>query len=129
MQIHSSRFQLDKGWAAPLPGGLDSPQTLVPALGAKAFETAPALFESLAAAFPNAVIAGCSTSGESAGACVNDQSLCVAVARFDHTRLPAGRPMPGRKPSIDGILWRFSEKRKFAAPVTFGPVNRDEICR
>ncbi len=87
MQLHSSSFQLDKGWAAPLPAGLDSPQTLVLAFGAKAFETTPALFESLAAAFPNAVIAGCSTSGEIAGACVNDQSVSVAVARFDHTRL------------------------------------------
>lgn len=87
MQIFSSSFQLDKGWAAPLPGDLDSPQTLVLAFGAKAFETTPALFESLAAAFPNAVVAGCSTSGEIAGACVNDQSVSVAVARFDHTRL------------------------------------------
>ncbi len=33
------------------------------------------------------MIAGCSTSGEISGACVNDNSISVAVARFEHTRL------------------------------------------
>ena len=87
MQLQSARYQPNKGWAEPPPAALDSPQTLVLAFAAKSFETATAPFAALAAAFPHSVIAGCSTSGEIAGDCVNDESVSVAVTRFEHTRL------------------------------------------
>lgn len=87
MQSRSASYQMNKGWVAPLPGELDSEQTLVLAFGAKSFETAPAPFESLAAAFPQSIILGCSTSGEIAGDCVNDGTVSVAITRFSHTRL------------------------------------------
>ena len=87
MQTQSASFQLNKGWTVPPPGDLDSPQTLVLAFGAKSFEAAPAPFEGLAAAFPQSIIAGCSTSGEIAGDCVNDDTVSVAITRFSHTRL------------------------------------------
>lgn len=87
MQLQSGNFQASKGWAALPPGDMDSAQTLVLAFGAKSFETAPAPFESLASAFPNSIIVGCSTSGEIAGDCVNDESVSVAITRFAHTQL------------------------------------------
>lgn len=87
MQLHSGNFHLNSGWSAPHPVELDSPQTLILVFGAKAFENTAAPFEALKTAFPQSVIAGCSTSGEISGACVNDNSISVAVARFEHTRL------------------------------------------
>jgi len=87
MRLQARNYQLNKGWGTPPPGDLDSPQTLVLAFGAKSFETAPAPFESLAAAFPHSIIAGCSTAGEIAGNCVNDETVSAAITRFNHTRL------------------------------------------
>lgn len=87
MQVKTANYQLRKGWEAALPAALDSTSTLVLAFGAKAFETASAPFDALAQAFPQSVIVGCSTAGEIAGTCVNDDSVSVAVTRFDHTRL------------------------------------------
>jgi hypothetical protein len=66
---------------------LDSAQTLVLVFAAPEFRDDPAPFETLAAAFPNSVLIGCSTSGEIAGVQVHDASITVAVARFEHTRL------------------------------------------
>lgn len=75
-----------QGWSAPLPAELDSPDTLVLVFaGPDAATTAP--LADLASAFPLAVIAGCSSAGEIAGAQVQDDSLSVAVARFEHTHL------------------------------------------
>ena len=87
MQVHSGNFQLNSGWSEPHPVALDSPQTLILVFGAKAFENNTAPFEGLRGAFPQSVIAGCSTSGEISGACVNDNSISIAVSRFEHTRL------------------------------------------
>jgi hypothetical protein len=76
-----------RGWSAPLPADLDSPQTLLLVFAAPEREADPAPLSELAQAFPQSVIVGCSTSGEISGAEVNDASLSVAVARFAYTRL------------------------------------------
>ena len=87
MQTATTSHHAGQGWSHPLPAPLDSPQTLVLAFGASRLPAdAPALRE-LVAAFPQSVVLGCSTAGEIAGAEVNDDSLSVAVARFEHTRL------------------------------------------
>ena len=70
-------------WSAPLPD-LDSPSTLVLVFGA------PRLMDGLGdlvAAYPHSLLLGCSTAGEIHGARVEDDSLAVAVARFEHTPL------------------------------------------
>src|ERR1700690_968030 len=66
---------------------MDSPQTLVLAFGAPFFGANRAPLEALGAAFPASVIVGCSTAGEIAGSEVHDESITVAIARFDHTGL------------------------------------------
>lgn len=87
MQTAATTHLAGQGWQSPLPAALDSPQTLVLAFGASQLGAdAPAL-QDLAAAFPRSVLLGCSTAGEIAGDAVNDDSLSVAVTRFDHTRL------------------------------------------
>lgn len=75
------------GWLAPLPVELDSPQTLVLAFGASEYADDPQPFAELAAAFPESVLIGCSTSGEIAAGQVLDASISVAVAKFTATRL------------------------------------------
>ena len=75
-------------WSAPLPIHLDSAQTLVLAFAAPEYDARdPRPLADLAAAFPQALLIGCSTSGEIAGAQVHDASVSVAISRFGHTTL------------------------------------------
>jgi len=76
-----------EGWLGPLPSELDSPGTLVMAVGASDYAQHPGAFDELAAAFPQWVLMGCSTSGEIVGSQAFDASISVAVARFSHTQL------------------------------------------
>jgi len=87
MKMQTCQFSPTAGWSAPLPAALDSPQTLVLVFGAREMADAPQVFDALAEAFGQSVVVGCSTSGEIAGPLVNDASLSVAVAQFEHTRL------------------------------------------
>jgi hypothetical protein len=73
-------------WSSPLPAELDGPQTLVIAFSAPELRASEAWSE-LASAFPRAVRAGCSSSGEIADDQVHDESVSVAIARFDRTPL------------------------------------------
>lgn len=102
MQMQTGSYHKASGWAALPAGDLDSPQTLILAFGAKGFESAPAPFEALAAAFPHSIIVGCSTSGEIAGATVSDDTVSVAVTQFKHTRLRrAGTAIADAKTSVE----------------------------
>lgn len=87
MQLQSIAYRPQTGWSAPLPGTLDSPDTLVLVFGAPVFGREPAALRELAAALPRSLLLGCSTSGEIAGDRLDDDSLSVAVARFEHTTL------------------------------------------
>ena len=87
MLLKTLRYDTPSGWSEPLPSGLNSPATLVLAFGASGFADRPEPFAELARALPDAVLLGCSTSGEIAGAQVHDASISVAVARFEHTSL------------------------------------------
>ena len=80
-------YRAAHGWGSPLPTALDSPRTLVLAFAASGYATDPAPFDQLAAAFPQALLIGCSTAGEIAGVEVHDDSVSVAVTRFEHTTL------------------------------------------
>lgn len=87
MQLQSIAYRPQTGWSSPLPGALDSHDTLVLVFGAPSFARDPAALQQLAATFPQSLLLGCSTSGEIAGDRLDDESLSVAVARFEHTRL------------------------------------------
>ncbi len=76
-----------RAWSVqPLPE-LDSERTLVLAFGGSQFGAEPAPLAELARAYPTSHILGCSTSGEIFGTRLADDTVAVAVARFDHTRL------------------------------------------
>lgn len=87
MDVARTSFDRKRGWAPELPDGLDSEQTLVVAFGASDYLDDPRPFDDLRAAFPRSRIIGCSSAGEIAGNRVQDGTVVVAVARFDHTRL------------------------------------------
>lgn len=87
MQLKTLSYQSGSAWLDVLPRAMDSAQTLVLAFGAPEFCDNAQPFRELAAAFPRAVLLGCSTSGEIEGAQVRDKSVSVAVVQFAHTRL------------------------------------------
>ena len=87
MRVETVNCTASGGWSRPLPAELDSAQTLVLAFAAPEFGQQPAPFGELAAAFPQSLLVGCSTAGEIAGTQVNDASVSVAIARFEHTSL------------------------------------------
>ncbi|MBS1797504.1 MAG: FIST C-terminal domain-containing protein [Acidobacteria bacterium] len=65
----------------------DSPETLVLVFGATSFLDDPEPFQRLAEKFPRSKIIGCSTAGEIFGDTINDDSLSVAVLKFEKTCL------------------------------------------
>lgn len=116
MRLQTLLYTPDHAWTVPLDPAYDSERTLVLAFGAPQFGTDTAPLNDLARAFPRAVKLGCSTAGEILGNQVHDDSLSVAVARFDHTPLrrasaevaspehshAAGREL-GRQLASDGL--------------------------
>lgn len=89
MKLATLRY-LDGAWSEPFPD-LDAEKTLVVAFAAPAYGDRPELFAELVAAYPRAAVIGCSTSGEIDQTRIRDGSICVAVIRFEHTRVRYAR--------------------------------------
>src|SRR5688572_17779772 len=100
MQLETFNYSADRRWSVqPMPA-LDSPQTLVLVFGATGFIDNPAPFQELRAAYPQAQLVGCSTSGEIFNTEILDDTLVVAVAKFEGTRLATAHvPLKHRKDS------------------------------
>ncbi|MEB3188580.1 MAG: FIST N-terminal domain-containing protein [bacterium] len=95
MELETFTHARHQGWSIPSFPELDSPETVVLVFGAPEYREDPSALRELAAAYPTARVVGCSSSGEIAGTQVSDETLSVAVARFEHTRLrTAIAPMP-----------------------------------
>jgi len=86
VQLRTLRLDATGGGGA-LPLELDSEQTLVLVFGAPGLMDRPGLLTDLARAFPRSKVLGCSTAGEIFGTKVLDDSMVVAVARFEATTL------------------------------------------
>ncbi|MBU1878206.1 MAG: FIST C-terminal domain-containing protein, partial [Chloroflexi bacterium] len=73
----------------PMPAlpALDSDATLVIVFGASNLIDRPEAIHTIAQAYPQAHLVGCSTSGEIFGATIADDSLAVGVVQFEHTTL------------------------------------------
>jgi hypothetical protein len=80
----TARWNPDSGWSSPLPSW-DGPGTLVLVFGSSNLLDDDTPLHAVADAFPHSAMIGCSTSGEILGEGVDDDSLTVAVARFEHT--------------------------------------------
>jgi hypothetical protein len=86
MKLATLRYTASKGWEAPFPA-LDSPQTLVIVFGSPKFLDEPGRVQELTWAYPTSHIVGCSTAGEILDTEITDDSLVVAITRFDATAL------------------------------------------
>ena len=79
------------GWSTPIPVEMNSERTLALVFGSSRYFDEPEGIAQLRAGLSSAHLIGCSTSGEIVGDEVFDDSLTVAIARFDHTRLAGAR--------------------------------------
>jgi hypothetical protein len=87
MLLSTYHFTPSQGWNQPLDSKLDSETTwLIVFGGSDATPLMPAI-EDLRATYPRSVWTGCSTSGEIHGDSLLDESLVVAVLKFEHTLL------------------------------------------
>lgn len=87
MQLETLTYTREGGWSTrPFPP-LDSARTLVLVFASPGFQDDPRALAELRAAYPEACVVGCSSAGEIAGERVADESLSVAVARLEHSRL------------------------------------------
>ena len=80
-------YQQERGWSVPTFPQLDSENTLVLTFGSRNGFADGAFLENLSNAYPTAHFLGCSTSGEVLGTSIMDDSVVVAICRFDSTRL------------------------------------------
>ena len=85
MDVRTVSFD-GKAWSEA-PPALDSERTLVLVFGASELDDCRAAIAELARAYPSSHVVGCSSAGEIFGTKVFDDSLAVAVARFEHSSL------------------------------------------
>lgn len=87
MHVEPLAFDRASGWRSDLDTVASPDADLVLVFGASSYIDDVAPFDELGVAFPNAVIAGCSTSGEIHDELVEDETLSVAVVTFEATRV------------------------------------------
>ena len=87
MHVESFSYNPRAGWSVPsFPAG-DSESTLVVVFGAPRFLGDGRQIDELVKAYPRALVTGCSSAGEIHAREILDESLSVAVVRFDNTAL------------------------------------------
>ena len=84
MEIEQSRWTESRGWEPCAPGRLEAPQ-LVLVFGAPEQLRRQDLLGTIAGAWPEADLFGCSTAGDISGTQVSDESVVVTAVRFEHT--------------------------------------------
>ena len=87
MDIKTIKYHLPRGWSVERFPDFDSDQTLVILFGATEFIHDSAQIDELCRAFPASKMIGCSTAGEIFGTMISDNSLSVAVLRFENTQV------------------------------------------
>src|SRR5687768_8816415 len=87
MKLETFTYKQPSGWSVAAFPALDSAQTLVLVFGAPSFRDTPEPLQEVSRAYPTSHVIGCSSSGEIFGTEVNDESLAVSVAQFEHSRV------------------------------------------
>jgi hypothetical protein len=87
MRSSQKIWHATKGWADVVNGNVGADAQWVLVFGAREALAQPDAFAELRAWYPQALIVGCSTSGEIAGDHVHDNTLVATSVRFDHTTL------------------------------------------
>lgn len=87
MQVEQRWWTQAHGWQPGNAAGLADSAQLLLFFGGPAVLADPVRFDELRAAYPNAVLLGCTTAGEICGTHVLDDSLVATAVKFKHTRL------------------------------------------
>jgi hypothetical protein len=87
MRIEQTRWTAAQGWEPAPPGKLGEGAQLVLLFGSTSLLKEQKCLAEIKRAYPNALLFGCSTSGEICGTQVFDDSLVVTAVHFEHTRL------------------------------------------
>ena len=87
MLITTNRYDAGSGWEKPLSGELDSDRTLLLLFGPSDMAPLETALADLRRTFANSIWMGCSSAGEIEGRTLGDDTLAIAVARFEHTAL------------------------------------------
>ncbi len=87
MQLETFDYKKESGWSIDSFPKLDSQNTLVLAFCAPEFFDNTQPLKELNSAYPNSFFAGCSTAGEIYKNTVSDNSISVAVLKFDKSNI------------------------------------------
>jgi hypothetical protein len=87
MEIHAFQYIRNKGWSVNYFPDLDSSTTLLLVFAAPIFFNENNAIKQLKKFYCNSIMLGCSTAGEIFGEHIFDDSLSVAVVKFDATVL------------------------------------------
>jgi hypothetical protein len=87
MKLSTFNFKKEQGWSIPNFPDLDSENTLVLVFAAPAFIDDQKPLLELKKHYPRSKIIGCSSAGEITGPSVFDDSVSVAVLRFNSTKI------------------------------------------
>lgn len=87
MKLETFQYVKGKGWSVDSFPQMDSDQTLILVLASPNFIQDPTPLQELSKNYPHSKIIGCSTAGEILGGRIRDDSMSVAVAQFEKTRL------------------------------------------
>ncbi|MBX9786101.1 MAG: FIST C-terminal domain-containing protein [Alphaproteobacteria bacterium] len=87
MKLETFNYTQDKGWSVESFPKMDSENTLILAFISPELAKDLALLEELSKQYPKSKMIGCSTAGEISGSRITDNSISVAVAQFDKTRI------------------------------------------
>lgn len=103
MRIETYHHDTAQGWSQPFDTSLDGPRTLVLVFGDSALLDDATPLDALTAAYPHSLVMGCSTAGEILDTRINDQSLAVAVTRFERTDLRMASAILADMTDGDGV--------------------------
>ncbi len=87
MRTEQRQWETARGWQPAAPSALNGAAQLVLLFGDTALLRDAALLKSIRDAYPQALIAGCSTAGEILGTRVRDASLSLTAIAFDKTKV------------------------------------------
>ena len=106
MRVESFHFHREGGWSVDEFPPLDSERTLVLVFGASGFLGDSSAIDTLVRAYPRSHLAGCSSAGEIHERTIRDESLSVAVIRFERAtvRLAHASVQGGAPSSVAGEL-------------------------
>ena len=85
MVIEQTQWTKQAGWLPSPPGKLGDSASLALVFSSSPLVGDPARIADIRAAFPRAILLGCSTSGEICGTRVSDDSIVVSAVRFERS--------------------------------------------